>query len=86
MEHEVACADISPLRGDSQKAELCALGLWTDISVRVVKLPNFDSLHVEMLGGGELGCPFQLCRTTVQSERSQVAGKCPFKGNTSNPL
>ncbi|XP_064600976.1 DNA damage-binding protein 1-like [Liolophura sinensis] len=51
MEHEVACADISPLRADSEKADLCALGLWTDISVRVVKLPNFDSLHVEMLGG-----------------------------------
>ena len=28
------------------------MGLWTDISARLFKLPNFDSLHVEMLGGG----------------------------------
>ncbi|XP_067655980.1 DNA damage-binding protein 1-like isoform X1 [Haliotis asinina] len=51
MEHEVACVDISLTKAGQDEAELCAVGLWTDISVRVLKLPNFDSLHVEMLGG-----------------------------------
>ncbi|XP_021371372.1 DNA damage-binding protein 1-like isoform X1 [Mizuhopecten yessoensis] len=51
MDHEVACVDITPLREGSDRAELCAVGLWTDISARVLKLPSFESLNVEMLGG-----------------------------------
>lgn len=31
---------------------LCAIGLWTDISARILKLPSFELLHKEMLGGG----------------------------------
>ena len=54
MEHEVACVDITPLKEGSSRAELCAVGLWTDISARLLRLPNFDKLHVEMLGGGEI--------------------------------
>lgn len=52
MEHEVACIDITPLTVDKQHAELCALGLWTDISVRVLKLPSLDMIHCQLLGGG----------------------------------
>lgn len=52
MEHEVACLDVTPLADDQEKAERCAVGLWTDISARVLKLPSFESMHVEMLGGG----------------------------------
>ena len=55
MEHEVACLDITPLKEGQSHAELCAVGLWTDISARVLRLPNFESLHTEMLGGGEIG-------------------------------
>ncbi|XP_063400808.1 DNA damage-binding protein 1-like [Mytilus trossulus] len=51
MEHEVACVDITPLRDGEEKSDLCAVGLWTDISARVLRLPSFESLHVEMLGG-----------------------------------
>ena len=51
MDHEVACLDISPLKDGEQRSELCAVGLWTDISARLLKLSTFDSLHVEMLGG-----------------------------------
>lgn len=53
MEHEVACLDITPLHEGQERADLCAVGLWTDISARILKLPNFDSLHIEMLGGGK---------------------------------
>ena len=53
MEHEVACLDITPLGESGGESSLCAVGLWTDISARVLKLPCFSPLHKEMLGGGE---------------------------------
>ena len=58
MEHEVACIDITPLSVDKERAELCALGLWTDISVRVLKLPTLDMIQCQLLGGGKCcnGC------------------------------
>uniref|UniRef100_A0A3Q0T3F5 DNA damage-binding protein 1 n=1 Tax=Amphilophus citrinellus TaxID=61819 RepID=A0A3Q0T3F5_AMPCI len=51
MEHEVACLDITPLGEGGDESPLCAVGLWTDISARVLKLPCFTALHKEMLGG-----------------------------------
>lgn len=53
MEHEVACLDITPLGENGGESGLCAVGLWTDISARVLRLPCFSPLHKEMLGGGE---------------------------------
>ena len=52
MAHEVACIDLTPLKEGHKKAEICAVGLWTDISARILKLPSFETVHVEMLGGG----------------------------------
>lgn len=52
MEHEVACLDITPLGDSNGLSPLCAIGLWTDISARIMKLPTFELLHKEMLGGG----------------------------------
>ncbi|CAG5121930.1 unnamed protein product, partial [Candidula unifasciata] len=51
VEYEVACLDITPLHEDKEKSDVLAVGLWTDISARLLKLPTFESLHVEMLGG-----------------------------------
>ncbi|XP_012942382.1 DNA damage-binding protein 1 isoform X2 [Aplysia californica] len=51
VEHEVACLDIGPVEGGSESSSLLAVGLWTDISARLFRLPDFESLHVEMLGG-----------------------------------
>ncbi|NXR70023.1 DDB1 protein, partial [Rhadina sibilatrix] len=51
MEHEVACLDITPLGDSNGMSPLCAIGLWTDISARILKLPSFELLHKEMLGG-----------------------------------
>ncbi|XP_073430013.1 DNA damage-binding protein 1 isoform X1 [Dendrobates tinctorius] len=51
MEHEVACLDITPLGGNDAMSTLCAIGLWTDISARILSLPGFQLLHKEMLGG-----------------------------------
>ncbi|XP_053576428.1 DNA damage-binding protein 1 [Bombina bombina] len=51
MEHEVACLDVTPLKGNDAMSTLCAIGLWTDISARILSLPDFQLLHKEMLGG-----------------------------------
>lgn len=51
MSHEVACVDINPL--DKDKASLCAIGLWTDISVQVLTLPQFENVFTQPLGGGK---------------------------------
>ncbi|GFX77483.1 DNA damage-binding protein 1 [Trichonephila clavipes] len=50
MNYEIACIDINPL--DSRAiSDICAVGLWTDISIRIVHLPSLKELHKEMLGG-----------------------------------
>lgn len=50
LQHEVACLDISPLDGNNP-AKLVAVGLWTDISVRILTLPNLEEINKELLGG-----------------------------------
>lgn len=47
MEEEVACLDLGP--GEEQA--LLGVGLWTDISVRVLRLPDMTPLHTEKLYG-----------------------------------
>ncbi|KAF7990593.1 hypothetical protein HCN44_000398 [Aphidius gifuensis] len=50
LEHEVACLDISPL-DNSIEANIVAVGLWTDISIRILTLPNLEEINKELLGG-----------------------------------
>lgn len=38
--------------GENTKATVCTVGLWTDISVRVLKVPDLLQLGKELLGGG----------------------------------
>lgn len=66
LEFEVACIDIGPSTSSSSTAlstasdpaisppmsSVCAVGLWTDISARLLKLPDFQLIHSEKLGGG----------------------------------
>ena len=54
MPHEVACVDISPLGGqEASKASFCAIGLWTEISVSLLRLPTLQQVDNQLLGGGE---------------------------------
>ena len=53
MEHEVACVDVTPLGEGREKADLCAVGLWTEISVRMLQLPSLTTTYTQLLGGGE---------------------------------
>jgi DNA damage-binding protein 1 len=54
MEHEVACLDATPLEEKGTKAMIAAVGLWTDISARILRLPSLEELNREFLGGGML--------------------------------
>ncbi|KAG8438196.1 hypothetical protein GDO86_008764 [Hymenochirus boettgeri] len=65
MEHEVACLDVTPLGGSDAMSSLCAIGLWTDISARILSLPDFQLLHKEMLGGEII--PRSILMTTFES-------------------
>lgn len=51
LEHEVACLDVTPLQEGSNKAEIVAVGLWTDISARILRLPGLEEVNREFLGG-----------------------------------
>ncbi|KAL7024575.1 hypothetical protein ACKWTF_013111 [Chironomus riparius] len=51
LEHEVACLDISPLDDAATRSDLVAVGLWTDISVCLLKLPSLEKFYTEKLGG-----------------------------------
>ena len=53
------------------QTRFCAVGLWTEISTRVLSLPSLETLHTEMLGGEIIprsvlmatfeGTPYLLC-------------------------
>ncbi|KAE8747775.1 hypothetical protein FOCC_FOCC005387 [Frankliniella occidentalis] len=51
LEHEVACLDITPLQEGATSAQLVAVGLWTDITARILRLPNLEEVNRESLGG-----------------------------------
>lgn len=50
--HEIACLDIYSVDG-KENAELCAVGLWNDISAVLLTLPNLEKICHESLKGGK---------------------------------
>lgn len=54
LDYEVACLDISLLDDNNSKADLIAVGLWTDISACILKLPSLEVVFTEKLGGGNV--------------------------------
>uniref|UniRef100_U5EVD6 DNA damage-binding protein 1 n=1 Tax=Corethrella appendiculata TaxID=1370023 RepID=U5EVD6_9DIPT len=51
LDYEVACLDISPLDDKQTRSDLVAVGLWTDISACILRLPTLELMHTEKLGG-----------------------------------
>jgi len=56
LDFEVSCLDLTPISVDDKKnvlakAEICAVGLWDDISARLLTLPDLKEIHNEPLGG-----------------------------------
>jgi len=50
LPHEISCLNINPV-GNAQRAQLCAVGLWTEISVKILALPKFDEVRTVEIGG-----------------------------------
>ena len=79
LEHEVACIDLSPLdesgAGDSGgKTSVASLGLWTDISVRLIKLPSLEEITKEYLGGEII--PRSILMTKFEGINYLLCGLC----------
>ena len=56
LPYQVACVDISPLGGQGDiKAEICAIGFWTELSVSILRLPTLQVMDKQLLGGGKIG-------------------------------
>ncbi len=59
LEHEVACIDVTPLNNGGEgegesvedRTDIAAVGLWTDITVRLLRLPSLEEVAREPLGG-----------------------------------
>ncbi|XP_060861972.1 DNA damage-binding protein 1 [Metopolophium dirhodum] len=51
LEHEVSCLDVCSFKNEFYKnSSLVAVGLWMDISVKILQLPDFEELVREPLG------------------------------------
>jgi len=72
LEYEVACVDITQLHPDKK---LCAVGLWTDMSARLLRLPSFETVHVEMLGGGDSAVAVQI-KSNISSIKQLTDRNC----------
>ncbi|KAK8960477.1 DNA damage-binding protein 1a [Platanthera guangdongensis] len=51
LEYEISCLDINPIGEKTNSSSLAAVGMWTDISVRIFSLPSLDLITKENLGG-----------------------------------
>ncbi|CAF4367771.1 unnamed protein product, partial [Adineta steineri] len=49
LPHNIACLDITPLDLREERTNLCVIGLWTQISIWICRLPTLDILHKELL-------------------------------------
>ncbi|KAF9588985.1 hypothetical protein IFM89_017664 [Coptis chinensis] len=61
LEYEVSCLDINPIGENSNSSQLAAVGMWTDMSVRIFSLPGLDLITKEHLGGEVIPRSVLLC-------------------------
>ncbi|KAL5731679.1 DNA damage-binding protein 1a [Ranunculus cassubicifolius] len=61
LEYEVSCLDINPIGDNSNYSQLAAVGMWTDVSVRIFSLPSLELIRKEHLGGEIIPRSVLLC-------------------------
>lgn len=61
LEYDISCLDINPIGGNSSYSQLAAVGMWTDISVRIFSLPDLKLITKEHLGGEIIPRSVLLC-------------------------
>lgn len=54
LDYEVACVDVTPLDEETE-ASVVSVGMWTDITTRILTLPDLTEVCKENLGGGQFG-------------------------------
>ncbi|XWS62379.1 hypothetical protein CRYUN_Cryun06bG0005900 [Craigia yunnanensis] len=61
LEYEISCLDLNPIGENSNYSQLAAVGMWTDISVRIFSLPDLNLITKEQLGGEIIPRSVLLC-------------------------
>ncbi|XP_022762657.1 DNA damage-binding protein 1a-like isoform X2 [Durio zibethinus] len=61
LEYDISCLDINPIGENSNYSQLAAVGMWTDISVRIFLLPDLNLITKEQLGGDIIPRSVLLC-------------------------
>lgn len=61
LEYDISCLDINPIGDNRIRSQLAAVGIWTDISVRIFSLPNLSLVTKEHLGGEIIPRSVLLC-------------------------
>ncbi|KAK8522408.1 hypothetical protein V6N13_115377 [Hibiscus sabdariffa] len=61
LEYEISCLDINPIGENPNFSQLAAVGMWTDISVRIFSLPHLNLITKEQLGGEIIPRSVLLC-------------------------
>jgi len=52
LDFEISCLSVSPLGSDpAAMADICSVGMWGEVSVRIIALPSLQTLRIEPLGG-----------------------------------
>uniref|UniRef100_A0A6B2KWM6 DNA damage-binding protein 1 n=1 Tax=Arcella intermedia TaxID=1963864 RepID=A0A6B2KWM6_9EUKA len=51
MDHEISCLNINPIEHNKNSSSICVVGLWTDISVRLLSVPDLVEIRKLELGG-----------------------------------
>ncbi|KAL9270792.1 DNA damage-binding protein 1-like protein [Drosera capensis] len=61
LEYEISCLYLSPIGENPNYSQLAAVGMWTDISVRIFSLPDLNLITKEQLGGEIIPRSVLLC-------------------------
>ncbi|KAJ8762650.1 hypothetical protein K2173_010671 [Erythroxylum novogranatense] len=61
LEYDVSCLDINPIGENPNYSQLAAVGMWTDISVRIFSLPDLNFITKQPLGGEIIPRSILLC-------------------------
>ncbi|KAL0300566.1 UNVERIFIED_CONTAM: DNA damage-binding protein 1 [Sesamum radiatum] len=61
LEYDISCLDINPIGDNPNYSQLAAVGMWTDISVRIFSLPDLNLITKEHLGGEIIPRSVLLC-------------------------
>lgn len=51
LDYDISCLDINPIGENPNYSSIAAVGMWTDISVRIYSLPDLNLITKEQLGG-----------------------------------